>query len=41
MNINAAYFTYVPPNHDETIGDCFWQHLKEVVKASAPARAAN
>ena len=36
MNIdtNAAYFTYVPPRHDEALGDCFWKHLKEVAKAS-------
>jgi hypothetical protein len=38
MNIdtNAAYFTFVPAKHDEALGDCFWKHLKAVVKASPP-----
>lgn len=39
IDTNAAYFTYVPARHDPETGECFWKHLKEVVKASPSPHA--
>lgn len=43
MNVdtNAAYFTFVPPNNDTALGDCYWQYLKQVLRSAPPGGAAS